>query len=132
METLFDFLCEKGQEHLLTHVIVERRGSKEDDELELEFCRMCDRANKFRSPLPFDIIFGDKKVNSNGLQLADPVARPVGMSLVKRGQENRAFDALKRKFYCSGEGRTSGQGSKTGGLKFIRHQKAKSPDERTL
>ena len=127
LETLFDFLCEKGQQHRLTHVIVERRGSKEDDELELEFRRMCDGATKLRAPLPFDIIFGDKKVNSTGLQLADLVARPIGMSLVKQGQNNRAFDALKRKFYCSGGRENVGAGFENWGLKIYPEPESEKP-----
>lgn len=127
LETLFEFLSEKGQEHLKTHVIVERRGNKEDKDLELEFRRMCDGANKLRSPLPFDIIFADKRVNSTGLQLADLVARPVGMSLVKYGQENRAFHALKRKFFCSGGRKNVGTGFENWGLKIYPTQESEKP-----
>ena len=42
LQRLHDFLAEKGQQNLLTHVIVECRGKKEDRELELEFRRICD------------------------------------------------------------------------------------------
>jgi hypothetical protein len=127
LETLNDFLVEKGQDDLLTHVIVERRGSKEDDELELEFRRMCDGANKLSKPLSFDIIFGDKKVNSTGLQLADLVARPIGMSLVNKGQENRAFSALKTKFYCSGGRANVGTGYENWGLKIYPSPESEKP-----
>lgn len=127
LETLLEFLTEKGQEHLTTHVIVERRGIKEDKDLELEFRRMCDGANKLRRPLPFDIVFADKRVNSTGLQLADLVARPVGMSLVRAGQDNRAFDALKRKFYCSGGRQNVGTGFENWGLKIFPPQESEKP-----
>lgn len=127
LETLRDFLAEKGQEHLLTHVIVERRGTREDNELELEFRRMCDGANRLSMPLPFDIVFGDKKVNSTGLQLADLVARPIGMSLVNPGQDNRAFDALKKKFYCSGGRAKVGVGYENWGLKIYPSQESEKP-----
>ena len=59
------------------------RGKREDNELELEFRRVCEGANGLGKPLPFDIIFANKKVDSPGLQLADLVARPVGMSVVR-------------------------------------------------
>jgi hypothetical protein len=59
------------------------RGAKEDKELELEFRRICDGANFFRKPLPFDIIIVDKKTNSEGLQLADLTARPIGLSVLR-------------------------------------------------
>jgi hypothetical protein len=72
-------------------VVVECRGKKEDSELELEFRRICDGANRMGKPLPFDIIFADKKTNSAGLQLADLVARPIGLSILRPNQSNRAF-----------------------------------------
>lgn len=118
LETLFEFLGEKNQQHLTTHVVVERRGKKEDDELELEFRRMCDGANKLEIPLPFDIVFADKKVNSTGLQLADLVARPVGLTVARPGQQNRAFEVLKKKFYCSGGREQVGAGYENWGLKI--------------
>src|SRR5262245_43093412 len=78
LETLYEFLMEKKQEDVRTHVIVECRGKKEDNELELEFRRICDGANRLGIALPFDVVFADKRVNSAGLQLADLVARPIG------------------------------------------------------
>lgn len=102
METLYEFLREKGEENKKTHIVVECRGAKEDDELELVFRRICDGNNRMGIPLPFEIIFSDKRVMSSGLQLADLVARPIGLNTVKPGQENRAFDVLKKKFYCDG------------------------------
>ena len=50
--------------------------------------------------MPFETLFADKKVMSSGLQLADPVARPIGMDFLQSGQGNRAFDVLKNKFLC--------------------------------
>lgn len=118
LETLFEFLQEKNQTESLTHVVFERRGDKEDKELELEFRRMCDGANKLGIKLPFDIVFADKKVNSSGLQLADLVARPVGLRVLKPQQENRAFAVLKRKFYFSGGRENAGEGFEDWGLKI--------------
>lgn len=43
------------------HVIVEKRGKNEDDELELEFRRICDGANYNGEKLNFEIVFADKK-----------------------------------------------------------------------
>lgn len=80
------------------HVVVEKRGKNEDDDLELEFRRICDGANFKAERWNFDVIFADKKSNSTGLQLADLIARPVGMSVLKPGQSNRAFEAVKPKF----------------------------------
>lgn len=118
LETLFEFLEEKNQTDLTTHVVVEQRGRKEDNELELEFRRICDGANKLNRQLPFNIIFADKKVNSSGLQLADLVARPIGLSVLKPEQANRSFDVLTKKFYCSGGREKVGLGFESWGLKI--------------
>jgi hypothetical protein len=52
------------------------------------------------------------------LQLADLVARPVGLSVLRPNQENRAFDVLKRKFFCSGGRDKVGEGFENWGLKI--------------
>lgn len=116
MEKLYDFLKEKDQHEAKTHVVVECRGKKEDSELELEFRRICDGNNKRGLELPFEIIFSDKKVMSSGLQLADLVARPIGLSFLRPDQENRAFDVLKEKFYCDGGRKNVGKDYQGRGL----------------
>lgn len=127
LETLFEFLEEKKQDNATTHVIVERRGKKEDDELELEFRRICDGSNRQGKTLPFDVIFADKKTNSAGLQLADLVARPVGLSVLRPTQPNRAFDVLKRKFFCSGGRDAVGEGFENYGLKIYPQPESEKP-----
>ena len=131
LEALRGFLAEKGQDQLKTHVVVECRGKKEDSELELEFRRICDGDNPGNRHLPFDIVFADKKTNLAGLQLADLVARPVGLNYIRPAQANQAFDVLKRKFYCDGGRETVGVDYDNVGLIIYPHQKAKSPDEPT-
>ncbi|MDO9372543.1 MAG: DUF3800 domain-containing protein [Gammaproteobacteria bacterium] len=95
-----------------THVIVERRGRREDVELELEFRRVCDGGNYHGEKLPLEIVFADKKANLPGLQLADLVARPVGMSILRPEQPNRAFEVLAGKFYTNQKGNRLGWGLK--------------------
>jgi hypothetical protein len=119
LETLYELLQEKQQDDALTHVVVECRGKKEDDELELEFRRICDGANRLGRRLPLDVVFADKKVDSPGLQLADLVARPIGLHVLRPGQPNRAFDVLTRKFYCSGGRSQVGTGFEDWGLKVF-------------
>jgi hypothetical protein len=131
LESLHSFLVEKGQEQLQTHVVVECRGKKEDRELELEFRRICDENNAGNQHLPFDIVFADKKTNLTGLQLADLVARPIGLNYIRPVQANQAFEMLKRKFYCDGGRERIGEGYKNVGLMVFPPQKAKSPDEPT-
>jgi hypothetical protein len=60
-----------------THMLVERRGAKEDAKLELEFRRICDGSNQAGKMPNLDIRFMDKKHNSTGLQFADLVAQPI-------------------------------------------------------
>lgn len=93
------------------HLIFEKRGKNEDDELELEFRRICDGANFKRDDFPFEIVFAHKQSNSSGLQLADLVARPIGMSVIRPDQPNRAFELLQPKL-VQVEGNTRGWGLK--------------------
>ena len=96
-------------------------------DLELEFRRICDGENKFGAPLPFEIVFADKKANSSGLQLADLVARPIGMSVLRPDRENRAFEMLTRKFYCDGGRENVGTGYENWGLKIFPPQISEKP-----
>ena len=131
LQALHGFLSEKGQQHLQTHVVVECRGSKEDKELELEFRRIRDAGAPNGERLPFEIVFANKQTNLAGLQLADLVARPVGVNYMRPAQPNQAFELLKRKFYCDGGRKAVGVDYENVGLLVYPPQKAKSPDEPT-
>lgn len=131
LEALHSFLAEKQQSQLKTHMGVECRGKKEDAELELEFRRICDGSISGGQPLPFDIVFAEKKTNLAGLQLADLVARPVGINYLRPAQDNKAFDVLKTKFYCAGGRQRLGRDYENVGLIVHPLQKAKSPGEPT-
>lgn len=100
IEQLYQLLIEKNQQQKITHIVVEKRGKKEDKELELEFRRICDGNNRFETNLPFEIRLIDKQANATGLQFADMVARPIGIHYLNPSQNNRAFGILKEKFYC--------------------------------
>lgn len=119
LETLYEFVKEKGQEDKLTFVAVESRGKKEDKDLEIEFRRICDGENKFKKNLPFSIKIIDKKTNSTGLQLADLVARPIGQHILLPKQSNQAFELLKAKFYCEGGRQKVGEKFDQKGLKHF-------------
>lgn len=110
LEKLYHFLQSKKQDSRLTHVICEARGRTEDKDLELDFLRVCKGQNSLQKPLPFELIIADKKTNSEGLQFADLAARPVGLSVVRPNQINRAFQILERKFHKSTEGEINGYG----------------------
>ena len=96
----------------LTHIIVEKRGEKEDDQLELAFRRICDSANALGKHTPFELVMIPKTANSAGLQLADLVARPVGIKVLRPQQPNRAYDIVATKFRRSLTGEIKGWGLK--------------------
>ena len=104
MERTYGFLKSHGQHERTTHIVVERRGSREDYELEYTFHRICGGANQIGEMPNFEIIFADKKTNSAGLQLADLTARPIGRHILDPEQPNRAWDIIKPKLYGGEEG----------------------------
>jgi Protein of unknown function (DUF3800) len=112
LERVFYYLSELHANVGSTHVVVEKRGKVEDDELELEFRRVCDGFNYLQQPLPFELVFADKKSNSTGLQLADLTARPIGLHILKPEQDNRAFTIVEDKFYRNDKGNKNGYGLK--------------------
>lgn len=61
----------------------------------------------------------DKKTNSCGLQFADLTARPIGLSVLRPNQPNRAFDILQNKLY---------EGLDRAGRPYISPIKAKGPE----
>lgn len=112
LERVHGFLRQQeSKPNPVVHMVVEKRGGNEDDELELEFRRICDGANFKRDDFPFELVFAHKQSNSSGLQLADLVARPVGMSVIRPDQPNRAFELLRPKL-VQVEGNTRGWGLK--------------------
>jgi hypothetical protein len=110
LEKLYLFLQSRNQQNRLTHVICEARGRMEDRALELEFSHVCSGHNGLEKALPFQLIVADKKTNSEGLQFADLAARPVGLSVVRPGQMNRAFQILQKKLHRNHEGEVDGHG----------------------
>lgn len=112
MERAHRHLAALGQTHRTTHVVFERRGAREDRDLELTFRRIRDGANAV-GPMPdLEIVFADKRHNSTGLQLADLVAHPIGRHFMAPDQPNRAYDALAPKFRKSPTGHIDGFGLK--------------------
>jgi hypothetical protein len=112
LERLYRLLRSQGQDDRIAHIVCEARGSKEDAELELEFRRIRDGANYFNKRLPFELVIADKKTNSEGMQLADLTARPIGLSVLRPEQPNRAMAILESKFYLDGTGNKNGFGLK--------------------
>ena len=93
-------------------MIFEARGKREDEELELEFRRVCDGQNFYRKKMPFEIVMAKKQVNSTGLQIADLLARPIGLSVIRPEQANHTYAIIEKKFYRSPQGKLEGFGRK--------------------
>lgn len=95
-----------------TTVIVECRGKREDDELELEFRRVCAGGNYRSEVFSLEPRFVPKSANVPGLQIADLVARPIARSILNPGQPNRAFEVISGKLDRSPSGKIDGWGLK--------------------
>jgi len=93
LERVADYLRRRRQ-YDTTHVVVERRGKRENIELRAEFEAIVNRFD-----IPLDLVFAGKGANAPGLQFADLIARPVGMHVLRPSQPNRAFDVLGSKFH---------------------------------
>lgn len=103
MERLQALMNRMEQHGKTVHVVFESRGAREDAELELEFRRIVSnnshwgyRRHDF-TRFDFRPVFLSKSANSSGLQLADLTARPIGLSVLRPGQPNRAFDIIRPK-----------------------------------
>lgn len=111
LERLHSFLKIQGQADRVTHLVFESRGKREDEELSLEFEKVCQGANYKRERMPFRLTLADKRINCSGLQLADLFARPIGRKMLAPDSTNRAYDIIHKKFYRSG-GQIEGRGLK--------------------
>ena len=112
LERVFKEFESLGQSKHLTHVIVESRGRREDDELELAFRRIIDGQNYLCRPLPLEMKLVPKASNSVGLQVADLMARPIGIHHLRPHQPNRAYEIIETKFRKSPSGQSAGWGQK--------------------
>jgi hypothetical protein len=99
LERISHFLREKDQMGRATHIIFEARGRREDKDLKLNFRSVCEALNGGAMAVPLEIKVADKRVNSEGLQLADLVARPIGLRVLRPAQENRAWQIIERKLW---------------------------------
>lgn len=112
MERAYAYLKDRDEQIEQTHIVVEKRGKREDDALELAFRRIRDGASDW-GPMPaFEIVFADKRTNSAGLQLADLTARPIARHTLNRAQPNRAYEIIQTKFCRGPAGAVDGWGLK--------------------
>jgi hypothetical protein len=104
MERVYSCLCDHGEAESELQFLVERRGNVEDAELRLVFRRVCEGRSHWERTPAFAIEFVDKKANLAGLQIADLVSTPIGRHVHRPEQLNRAFDMIRKKFWCSAAG----------------------------
>ena len=104
MEKLTKILRDQGQCDKKITCIFERRGKKEDEQLELEFYRTVNNQNTWGyqtvdfKQINYEILFASKEHNSTGLQLADLIARPIALKVMRPEQENRAYEVIRAKY----------------------------------
>lgn len=91
-------------------IVLEKRGKKEDRQLEAHFNRLRARGTYYISPdrirqYDVKISFSDKKDDIDGLQLADLAAYPIARFVIDSERANPAFNILAEKFYSQGKKR---------------------------
>lgn len=113
LERVFLELQAHGQVGRPTSVVFESRGREEDRTLELEFLRICSSTQMEGLARTLRFQCASKGANSSGLQLADMVARPIGLHHLRPQQPNRAWDVIESKIRRDRLGRMAGWGLKT-------------------
>ncbi len=89
-------------------IVLEKRGQKEDKQLDDHFQKLCAKGTGKFSPEQLHQVFPtftfrNKKENINGLQLADLVAYPIARHVIEPERANPSFDVLSPKIYRVGE-----------------------------
>ncbi len=112
LERVFLQLQQRGQVGRRTQIVFEGRGRKEDAELELQFRRIMQTTKMRGMAETLDFLCVSKLANSTGLQIADMVARPIGIHTLRPDQGNHAWDVLERKLVRSKSGQIEGYGLK--------------------
>lgn len=103
MERLVKCLDDHEQDGRHVHVVFESRGKSEDNDLELAFLRIANNQSNWGwrrtdfTRFQMEPVFAKKDANAAGLQLADLVARPCGLKLLRPDQDNKAYEILRKK-----------------------------------
>ena len=102
--SLQEYLTSLGLNNISTHVILETRSKEENKDVKKfleKYHRKC-----ISKSIPYNIEtkVSHKRTNTFGLQLADLIARPIGLSVLKPEQPNRAHDIIKKKYLCDKNG----------------------------
>lgn len=113
MERSWEYLAEVAEFTSVTHIVAESRSPKlsgrgrEDMDLLETFKLITQGRHRLQAGMEgmsnFELHIASKQTNSIGLQLADLVARPIGLSVLRPTQPNRAFEIIKSKIWRFGE-----------------------------
>lgn len=93
LERLRAALASNFEDESEVWLIFESRGVAEDRALFQDFNLL----HRHGRPLKFQIKFAPKAISSTGLQIADLVARPIGLDYLRPGQPNRSFELIRDK-----------------------------------
>ena len=90
----------RGQSERITHVVMESRGRREDDQIVRALSLDQSAGGDVHIPADgFRVVFADKRTNSPGMQIADLTAGPIGRHYIRPRQANRAWTLLESKLW---------------------------------
>jgi len=100
--------------HIPVPVFFEKRGKKEDEELQSVIDSICSGSDLLSCvAIPnLDVRFVSKRSNEIGLQIADLIARPIGVSYLNPNKPNRAYNTIQTKLRRGQNGEVKGFGLK--------------------
>lgn len=104
MERVARILEGHGENKKRIFCVFEGRGKREDKELVSTFNGI--KGNRYKlgyysvdfKKFDFQIRISNKAHNSTGLQLADMIARPIGLNVLNPAQPNQAHDVIRQKY----------------------------------
>jgi len=104
IERAIFLLDDVKNETIQLNIVIEKRGKKEDKQLQEHFQRLLSRGTSYvdakrLKAYNINIEFIDKKKNINGFQLADLVAYPIARYVMEPNRANPAYEVFKTKFY---------------------------------
>lgn len=109
IERALHFLIEVNQHESETHIIAESRSprlagtGREDRDLLSSFEEILTGKHLLQGYAQgidnFKLLLASKASNSIGLQIADLIARPIALSILRPNQTNRAFEIIKTKIW---------------------------------
>ncbi len=108
MERAVFYLDSRHDPDAQLHIIVEKRGKREDASLLSYYNRVFDRGTDYVEALRFKryfkgFEFRDKKEDIVGLQIADLAAYPITRHVLDRDAYNKAYEIVEGKIYSQGK-----------------------------